>query len=473
MENLTQHLLYLNVFICIITGIVLSVCIKQRPHLLIKPSIIYLLFFYILIQIPATLHASVFLDELENWYDYLLLVQLYPLTAAIISSLTFHDTTKRIWERIGKDNLSFDHGIASFYFLFVLVITGAYLYHVGPQNTGIYAIIFGTPAQAALARESSLKTLDSAAMRYSYSLLGSALAPVLVVLLSLHVKDCWRKDWPGVIVGIAGVIACFIAVSFPGHRWGPMLIVFAVFVSFQYRTHFRNLRWKHCVGFFTALSLIMIAWTARREGVDFFNLGLSGSLDYFFATKSDGIQGWAKGGLFWATVYRVFVDHMKSGLDYVQYVAQNDYLGLAAIPRLAYIMGVPPLDAPNIMNSYYYPTSIVKTGSYTTGFVFAYYSYFGIVSVLLSLVLTGLVDGCILLYDHLDNSLILPVVTTVSVASINLVGAEFFGSLLTHGLLSSIVLALGIQALYRFYLTAVLMPGAKANSKRPAGGEPR
>ncbi len=443
----------LNVLICITTGILLATFIRKYRFLLVKPSLLYLLFFFLLIQIPATIYSGTTFTKLDNWYDYFLLTQMYPLAGVVVTLFTFHDAAELAFNRINNKKVSINPVIVGAYCVLLVFIVSSYLFYVGFSNTGIYAILFeSTAGQAALAREESLKLLDSPAIKYLYTLLGSAVSPVLLVMLSLHVGDGWGKinQFMGTITGILGILLCFGAIIFPGHRWGPMLMILTIFMAFLYRSGFHSIRWSHFLGITCTLIVVMVTLSVMREGVDFSSLGLQGTFSYFFQIDDIfDIESWSKKGVFWSVSYRVLLDQMKSGWDYARYVAEYGYWGIQAIPKLAYLVGVDSVNVANELHNYYYPTSLIKSGSYTTGFVFAYYSYFGIGAVIVSTVFLWLLDSILILYSLLDDSLLLPVVATVAVASLSLIGAEYTTALLTHGVLSSIVIALGIQELYR------------------------
>ncbi len=444
--------LLLNVVTCLTTGTILFTFIKKQRYLLVKPSIIYLLFFYMLIQIPATIYSATTFTKLGNWLDYFILSQLYPLISVLVAVLTFKDTAELVYSRLALKRMIFNTPVCCLYFAALVVITVYYLIVVGISNTGIYAIIFGLAEQADIAREESLKMVDSSLVKYSYSLLGSAIAPVLLAMLVLRVKEVWRvRERRGTIVlGIVGSLLCFLAVSFPGHRWGPMLMIVTMFFTFQYGSGCCNVRLRNVFSMGCILLVTMALISVRREGVDFLGLGLGGSLKYLFQNDNIfEIESWSKSnsGLFWSMSYRILLDQMKSGWDYARYVYEYGYWGLQAIPKLAFLVGMDPINVANQLNNYYYPAASVKSGYYTTGFVFFYYSSFGIGSFIPSMVFTAGLDILLLLYTYLDDGLLLPVVSVVSVSSLSLIGAEYTTSLLSHGILSSIVIALGFQTL--------------------------
>lgn len=433
--------LILNVLCCFFMGGGLYYFIKYNKSLWVKPSVIFLIFNYVFIQVPAALYSGNMFLTTNHYLDFFILSQLLPISILICSAFTFDASAKILWERL-KDNCVHDENKALIIlFLFIGGIVGVYLNKIGIINTGIYAILFDT-GQATLAREDSLKLLDSPWIKYLYSIMCSAIAPMAAAVCILKArKEVVRGNIiiAGITLGLFGI--CIGCVSFPGTRWLPMLLVLAGIVAILYKSGFEALT----VGGIVKVSLVLftiallVSW--KREGV---SLGLNAIYDYIFRIDYENFT--ENSGVFWTIGHRVFFMPMKSGVDYLYYANEIGFLGVAAIPKLASLFGVEPINVSNIMYKEFYG-SYIDSGTYPTGFIYSYYCYFGPWTIMLDFWLIILLDGIICLYKYVSNELLIPVLSGVFVSVISLIQADFTTALLTHGVLSSVFVAIIVSKL--------------------------
>jgi len=143
-----------------------------------------------------------------------------------------------------------------------------------------------------------------------------------------------------------------------------------------------------------------------------------------------------QGGIF----NRVFILPMETGLWHVHYAQTYGFFGIQAIPKLAAIFGVTPINATNII-ALTYSNEALQSTSANTAYVFSYYSYFGLWTFLLSLILLWLLDLALLVYRKISSRMLLACVAAVSVAANNFVATEYTIALVTNGFIVLLIVS--------------------------------
>ncbi len=206
---------------CVLTLGLLVVSFSRCRYLAVKPSIVVITAFHLMIQWAATARATQIETYLPNPWAFGVLAQGFPLVGLLTTMFLGRRAARRVWARATDP----DHGSSQrryravwFLLICVVLLTLLYLSEVPLGRTGLYAILFD-PARAAAAREESLKLVSSALVRYSYSFLVSAFAPLAAVLISLLLVDEAKRWRAWRVVALLGCLGgLLVIVSLTGAR---------------------------------------------------------------------------------------------------------------------------------------------------------------------------------------------------------------------------------------------------------------
>lgn len=422
---------FANWSFCLATSLLLTMVILWQRFLLIKPSIIMIIFFHLMIQWAAAINSPEIEDYLPNPWVFALLSQGFPFIGLLGSIWIGRRSAYITWKRLCQPQpvLSWARRKALFILgSYVIIFVFIYLQHVPFSRTGLYTI-FADPLQSALAREYSLKLQDSAVVRYGYGFLISVFAPLLAVLLAdelmCHIKQLHVLKSGILIVTLGGLL---VAVSLSGARSFAAMIIFTILFAGLLRRGL-PINMFYAGGMVLAVLAFPTLLSILREGRD-----VSWSLFWEYL----------QGGIF----YRVFYLPMQTGLWFTHYAQTVGFLGVQGVPRLAGLLNVPPVNAANLIGLVY-TNSRIASVSANTGYVFAYYCYFGLPSFIFSLTGLWLLDLVLWLYRRIDDNLLLASVAAISIASIKFTYAEYTTVLLTHGFGVLLIVAWGVAYLSR------------------------
>lgn len=316
----------------------------------------------------------------------------------------------------------------------VVLISVFYLSNVSLSETGLYTI-FIDPMHSAQAREESFKLIDNLPLRYSYSFLRSTFAPLLAVLLYISfVQNVKRLRIIKAGIAIIVLVCLFVSISLPGAR-GPIAVVILTIILALFLRKGMPIRPLHIILAIIVVLSMPILFSILREGREI-------SFSLFFR--------YLVGGIF----NRVFVMPMQTGLWHVHYAQTQNFFGIAGIPKLASLFGVEPINVPNVIYLNYFSISLLS-GFANTSYVFSYYSYFGIVSFIFSLIGLWFLDLAVIVYRILSDKFLLPCVASILVASISFVSADYTVVILTNGFGILLVSVLILDRLCRYRLSTV------------------
>lgn len=414
---------------CLSTSLLLGISIWRDRSLLIRPSIFVLLFFHLMIQWAATIDAERIYAFLPDPWAFALLTQAFPLVGLVVALTMGRGGQHAIWQRIVKPRrtsalyrrrvlLALGTGIA---------VVAAYYFTVVPvQQTGLYAILTN-PAQSEMARENSLKLIDNQLLKYLYSFMAGAFAPITAVLLAEQVFAAWKPlRLKRALPGLIGIVAVLLVASPTGSRGAPAGIVMAILLAWLLRRGF-PLNPAHIALALLAVLTLPTVLTVLREGRE---------LDWggFWRTFERGI------------IWRAFYLPMDTGTWYAHYAQTFGFVGIRGIPKLAAMFG---LDAPNVPNivGLLYARDPGSTINANTCYVFSYYSYFGPLSLPVSLLGLWLLDGALWVYRRTNDYLLLPCVVAVCKASTAFVSADYTLVFLSNGWAMALLLALALDRL--------------------------
>jgi hypothetical protein len=426
-----------NWFLCLATSLILLVSLWRYRYLFVKPSIVVILFSHLTIQWAATVDSAHIEEYLPNPWVFVLLVHGFSLIGFTISFFTVNSQARAIWRRVIDPRSVSPSARRRLVFMLAGCIglaAGIYFSRVPFSATGL-AAIFTESASATLAREKSLKLVDSVFAKYSYGFMSSAFAPLLAVLLAERLARSLKHKRliQGAMsaIAIAGIL---FVVSLSGARVPAAMIVLTVLLALFLM---KGLPIKPAYVALAAVAVLSLptVFTILREGK-----GLSISSFFYYLTTG-------------AMIRRVFVVPMTSGLWHVHYGQTVGFVGVGGIPKLALLFGVEPVSVANIIGvSPDYLGSSYESALASTGYVFAYYSYFGPASFVFSLIGLWLLDIALWFYQRLSDNLLLPCVAAVSIASVSFLSSEYTTTLLTHGFGVLLVVALILDRLCRVRL---------------------
>jgi len=100
-----SQFVFFNWFCCLLTGLLLFWVIWKKKHLLIKPSLIVIIFFHLRIQWAATVGSSYIEGYLPDPWVFAILSQLFPLLGLLGSLLTWQYSAHAIWQRLSNPDL--------------------------------------------------------------------------------------------------------------------------------------------------------------------------------------------------------------------------------------------------------------------------------------------------------------------------------------------------------------------------------
>jgi len=123
---------------------------------------------------------------------------------------------------------------------------------------------------------------------------------------------------------------------------------------------------------------------------------------------------------------------MDVGSWYIHYAQIHGTFGIASVPKLAVIVGIEPINTPNLIGLTYSYTA-VESVTACAGYLFTYYSYFGMASLLLSILCLWFLDVAVLVYKRLSNVMLLPCISAVSLSILSFVSSDYTTVWLTHG----------------------------------------
>lgn len=404
----------LNIFFCSFTALWIAGIFFTRRYLFIKPSMLLLTLSHLFFQWPISIYAGYYEHFLPDPYVFALLIHAYMIIGLLVTVFTFRRHASEAWGRI-TDPYLLENAISIKAVVFttalVACVVVVYLVYVPFNSTGLHAI-FMNPTTAAEARENSLKLLDSQALIYAYSLMVSSVAPLLAVMLSLLViRGIKRRDFYKITVPALIFLFLAFSVSIPGARISlvNLLIVIAIAQLFHKGLPFKPF------SFFMLLLLLLVPptiLTILREGK---------SMEVAIIFEYLGYSA-----------RRPFITMMDVASWYVQYAQIHGIFGIVSIPKLAAIIGIEPVNIPNLIGLTYTNTS-VKTTTAGAGYLFTYYSYFGLTSLLFSILGLWFLDLALLVYKRLSNVMFLPCIAAASLSILSFISSDYTVVLLTHG----------------------------------------
>jgi hypothetical protein len=131
---------------------------------------------------------------------------------------------------------------------------------------------------------------------------------------------------------------------------------------------------------------------------------------------------------------------MEMGLWHAHYAQTSSFIGVAGIPKLAVLLDVEPINVANRLALIYGPQTF-DTQLANASYVFSHYAYFGLGSLVFSLLGLWLLDVALWVYRRLGDTMLLPCVASTTVASLGFVSVDYTIGLVTNGFIVTLVVA--------------------------------
>jgi len=416
----------LYIIISVITSFLLFYNIAKNRSLLVKPSIWFLFFFNIQIQWSAVYNFVNITKEVKDESIFLVLTQIFPLVMVWICLKSFKQSSKIVWNRIGKVNYSaFLANRTIIYWLIILsfIIVSIYLAFVPLAKTGFYNNFKGGDAlEATMARENSLKLLPFTWLKYLYVFYQQSIAIIAASLLLLYIIAKYQgKKYFAVILYIVVILFILFGAVLPGERLSGIIILFGMFITFffQNKAKFNLLK-------ITAV-FILILIPAIIIQIKKYNLNID------IDTISSGFQT--------IVLDRILSVPLKTGITWIAHVENHGYWGVTGIPKLSEMLGYESINIPNLMMNEYFNVGSIDSAYLNTSFVFAYFSYFKWAALPFLFFFVYILDYVLLFFKTLKPNLLLPTIITVNISCISLISSDYTTLFLSHGFLTTVILA--------------------------------
>jgi hypothetical protein len=417
--------LFFNFFLLSIYSYIIYNKIKNKNFIILKPSFIFFIFYFLFICLPASIFCLNSYKILKNPWIYLSLTHIFPVFSLFFCSKLFDVKYKKIWDNV---SLQIDYKILCFYIFLFIISFIIYCSYVNIKDTGLYGILY-IPSNSAVMRENSLKLLDSQTIKYVYSLCRSVICPVLLSLLIFIISEEKKYYF------FPLVLLIFLFVLIPGERWPILLLLFSCLASLLYSKKIK-ISFKALFYFSFFCLMATTFFSIFREGVDWKNFDVLKFFERTFITS-----------LF--VLNRIIVVPMETGLSYFSFAENNFFWGIKGIEKLAFMFNEKGVNVPSYMYKYvtYNTQNTLPSGTYPTCFLFFYYSCFSYFSIIISFILIFLLDFIVFLYEKIHPSLLLPVLGSECGALISLVQSDYTVSLFTHGIILIPIVAVFISFL--------------------------
>lgn len=400
----------------------------------VKPSIQVLLYLHVLIQWPFALRQEFVSDLLPFPGEAMCLIHGIVIIGLAVSLLTWRRIASQIFSRVTSTGIGYIHGAMPYVIVLLVLCLSMgmlHIYFVPPSELGLVVALV-EPELSAIAREESYKLVENAALRYGFSLQTSTLAPLCAVLVFGLLESAVRqRRLRAAIAWSLVLLTLIVLVSLTGARAFAALLVLSIAASIALRRGLSVKPWWAIA----AVALVLlppVALTALRQGM------LSGLEDLYVLPEYYRL----------IIAHRIFGPPLEVGLWYMQFEQVFGAIGSSGIPRLAQILGIPSANLPNQIGLMFTSTSILSVSA-NAGFPFAFYAYYGLLALPLSLVALWSLDLLLPILARLDAQLQLPTLAAMASAGLSFISSDFTVTLVSHGYLLLPIVAVLLMTLRR------------------------
>jgi hypothetical protein len=404
--------------------------VAVAPETLLRPSFIVWLSYLGIYGYPLLFYCLGWWEREHVPAEFLRVLAMFLSFGLIVILNTFSNAPRTLLRKIRESaNIKVNARETRIVELTCVLILGAvfliYFSVVPYSSTGLYAVLFD-PENASIARERSLKLLDNQALKYAMAFSLAAFAPFLFVFSALSFgRAVGKVQLASVLRTAALMVFALFLITISGSRSGIFFALISLGIALMIRRWRTSFTFKIAM-FLPVVTIPPVVLTLLREGRDVAS-NFGETYVAFF-------------------LWRIASGPLEVAIWYLDYAEQQGKVGLAAIPKLASLIGEKVVDLPNVIGLKY-ALAAGDTINAGTGFVFSYFAMFGVYSLVPSLLCLIALDGMIFFANRLDTRILIPTVATLAVPCIGFMQADFSVVWLSHGIVATFLLAFGLSKL--------------------------
>jgi hypothetical protein len=414
---------------CSITFILLLAAIVRDRSMLVRPSVMFLIFFNVRCQWDAALRASAIENTLPFPFDFYLAMFGVPLTALLLVIVRPSRTAKIVYQRlISIPELSSYSWVATRYILAGAGLLMLWYFATVPfTQTGLW-VLLTDPLASGQAREDSFKLLSSQSLKYGYALVMNAAAPMLGAYGGLALVRAIRRKNVALVVSCIGVICLAMTFAAVSGARGPVALV--------------------------VLSVLMAWWLRKRAPLNLFYLGLATAAVFVLPmvltilregrqvdvdTLSQSSQ---------QMISRTSGDTVNVAIWYVQYAQNHGFVGIAGVQKLAPMFGTEPVNLANTIGLLY-GGGALETISANTSFIIFYYTLFGLGALVPCIFLILLLDVALVIYARLKPAVLTGCVAASLTIASNLAEVDYTSGVFSGGFGAILLICRALNSVVR------------------------
>jgi len=426
---------------CSITSILLLAAIVRNRSVLVRPSVIFLIFFNVRYQWDAALRASEIENVLRVPFDFYLAVFCVPLAAVLLVVVRPSRTAKIVYQRlISIPELSSYSWVATRYILIGAGLLMLWYFATVPfTQTGLW-VLLTDPLASGQAREDSFKLLSSQSLKYGYALVMNAAAPMLGAYGGLALLRAVRRKNVGLGASSAAVICLAMAFAAVTGARGPVaLVVLSALMAWWLRKR-APLNLFYLGGAIAAVLVLPALLTILREGrqVDIDSLAESSQL----------------------MISRTSGDTVDVAKWYFEYAQDSGFVGIAGIQKLARIFSTQPVNLANTVGLMYGGAAL-DTISANTSFIVYYYALFGLSALVPCVLLILLLDAALVIYVRLKPPILTGCVAASLAIASNLAELDYTSGIFSGGFGAILLIGFALNKVVRVRQFSGRVPAAE------------
>jgi len=358
-----------------LTSLLLFRAVWRDRSLLVRPSIVFLIFFNVRDQWGAAFLSGEIDRSLPAPSEFFLAMYGVPFAALLLVFALPHKQQGVIYRRLVGVPDSSTYCWAAIWYLLIAtgIIMTWYFVNVPFRETGMW-VMLTDPLSSAQARETSFKLLPNPLLKYSYAIVMNSVAPMLGAYAGLALIHGVRgRRIPRVATSLGVIFIALLCASVSGAR-GPLAMVMMVIVFGWWLRKRAPLNPVYLGCALVSVLFLPILITIVREGRQVTIESASLSVKQVYS--------------------RISGDTAQVAIWYAEHAQTTGYTGIAGIKKLAPLYDLEPVDLGNLIGLTYGEGSL-DTVTANTNFIIFYYTLFGL----------GALPPCVLLIALLDLSL--------------------------------------------------------------------
>lgn len=414
----------------------LFLLVIARPHWLLRPSFAFACAMTVIINLSAAFVTKPGWPESSLTQSVRASAILFPLgiVAWIACTPFLSNTAKRLLSdcrnvRLDADDDRRNDRIVNWLLVAVTAAIACWYFATVPlQSTGLWAILF-TPEKSAVAREESLKLLDSKLLPYAFFMCINVTVPVAMILYTLRLSYRRAITTSAMLITVAALIL-FIGITGARMPIAKAFLMLAIALALTTRSR-RGL---------LVLPLSIIGAFGVITTLSFLREGLDSASP--FAAMLSGISN------------RAFVIPFETGLLTTELASARGFLDGANVRPYALLTGQ---DHVSLSSEVYFimrpgdQIDGIQSGLAPTSFLFDFQAGFGIwTGWWISLAAIGALDIGLLAFRRVRGRLLPALLSPfLFIAALDLTGSAYTTQLLTGGVGLIIILAIILPILLK------------------------